>query len=336
MHDPPEGARHLTRLAELFVAHATVVLSGERLAQELGVSRSSVWRGIEQLRQYGMQLRGHRASGYQLEAMPDLLLPALVAPHRKSGSLGRRVHHFFRIDSTQRAALGAAAQGEPHGSLFIAEEQTGGRGRHGRCWASPAGEGIYMSLLLRPPGPPAAALALSLAAGVAVAAAIRLVTGLAPDLRWPNDVLLDRRKVAGLLLEMSAEPTRVQHLVLGIGVNVHQTEFSPDLAPLATSLRLAAGRDFSRLELLAEILFQLEARYQAFVAGGADDLLAEFARSSSYVQGLRVRVGEGAEAYEGVTSGLDGQGFLRIRRDDGSLTTVIAGNVRTAPPPAAD
>src|SRR5579883_3273587 len=255
MPEPPESPRYLTKLAELFVAHPTVVLSGTRMAQELAISRSSVWRGIELLRQYGMRLRGHRATGYQLEAMPDLLLPALLAPYRKSGVFGRRVHHFFRVDSTQRAALAAAAAGETHGTLFVAEEQTAGRGRQGHSWASPAGQGIYLSLILRPPGPPAGALALNLAAGIAVADAARAAAGVDADLRWPNDLLVHGRKAGGVLLEMSAEATRIQHLVLGIGVNVNQSEFPPELAPLATSLRLAAGRPLSRLEVLAEILF---------------------------------------------------------------------------------
>ena len=330
MSEPPDSPRYLTKLAELFVAHPTVVLSGTRMAQELAISRSSVWRGIELLRQYGMRLRGHRATGYQLEAMPDLLLPALLAPYRKSGVFGRRVHHFFRVDSTQRAALAAAAAGETHGTLFVAEEQTAGRGRQGHSWDSPGAQGIYMSLILRPPGPPAGALALNLAAGIAVADAARAAAGVEADLRWPNDLLVHGRKAGGVLLEMSAEATRIQHLVLGIGVNVNQSEFPPELAPLATSLRLAAGRPLSRLEVLAEILFQLEARYQAFLAGGAAELQAEFARRSSFAEGRRVRVGAGEGAYEGVTAGLDEQGFLQVRRDDGALVTVISGEVRPA------
>lgn len=328
--DAASSERHLTRLAELFVAHPTVVLSGERLAEELGVSRSSVWRGIEQLRRYGMRLRGHRASGYQLEAVPDLLLPALLAPHLRSGTLGRRLHHYFEVDSTQRAALEAAAHGEPHGSLFVAEEQTAGRGRQGHAWDSQPALGLYFSLLLRPPGPPSALLALTLGAGAALAEAVLVTTGVPADLRWPNDLLVAGRKCAGVLLEMSAEATHIEHAVLGIGVNVNQTAFPPELAEIATSLRLACGRPQSRLALLTEILRQLEVRYEMCASGAGADLLAEFTRRSSYARGRRVRVGSGPQAYCGVTEGLDALGFLRVRRDDGETATVLSGDVRPA------
>jgi len=318
---------HLTHLAELLVRYPTVVLSGERMAQELGVTRSTVWRSMEQLRALGVQLRGHAASGYQLESMPDLLLPSLVLPALRSGALGRRLHHAFKIDSTQRWALEGAVAGEPHGSLYVAEEQTAGRGRQGHMWYSPASTGIYCSLLLRPPGPPSGLLPLTLGAGVAVTEAIRATTGLRPDIRWPNDILLAGKKCGGLLLEMAGDPMRVHHAVLGIGINVNQLDFG-ELAPVATSLRLAGGKTVSRAQLLSEVLRHLDARYEMFAHGGSADLLADFRQASTYAEGLPVSVGSGAEAYTGVTAGLDELGFLRVRRDDGTLATVFNGEVR--------
>ena len=319
--------RHLTHLAELLVRYPTVVLSGDRMAQEVGVTRSTVWRSMEQLRALGVRLRGHAASGYQLESMPDLLLASLVLPALRSGALGRRLHHAFKIDSTQRWALEAAAAGEPHGSLYVAEEQTAGRGRQGHTWQSPASTGIYCSLLLRPPGPPSGLLPLTLGAGVAVAEAIRATTGLRPDVRWPNDIMLAGKKCGGLLLEMAGDPLRIQHAVLGIGINVNQLEFG-ELAPIATSLRLEGGKPVSRAQLLSEVLRQLDAGYEMFVHGGSADLLADFCRLSSYAEGREVQVGSGAEAYTGVTVGLDELGFLRVRRQDGSVAVVLNGEVR--------
>lgn len=323
--------RHLTRLAELIAAHPMVLLSGERLAEELGVSRSSVWRGIEQLRRYGVRLRGHRATGYQLEAAPDLLLPSLVAPLRR-GNLGRPMRHYFRVGSTQREATEAARRGAPHGALFVAEEQTAGRGRQGHGWDSAPAQGIYMSLVLRPDGPPAQLLAWTLGAGVAAAAAMESAAGVRPDLRWPNDLMLGEasgeKKVGGLLLEMSGEATRTHYAVLGIGVNVGQEEFPGELAETATSLRRAGAAGVARARLLAEMLRQLETRWDRFASGGAAELMAEFEGWSSYARGRAVRVGTGAEAYEGVTEGLDALGFLRVRRRDGATATVISGDVR--------
>jgi len=307
-----------------------VVLSGTKLAAEIGASRSAVWRFVEQLRGMGVEIAGHPATGYQLQSVPDLLLPEVVKPLVKGTIFAERLHHYFRIGSTNAEAMDAAARGEPEGSVFLAEEQTAGRGRGGHSWLSEKSSGIYCSVVLRPEISPADTLAISLAAGLAVRAAVREVTSLVADLRWPNDVLLAGKKFCGILIEMNAEPTRVRYLVLGIGLNVNQSSFPSDLKSEATSLRLETGRTWSRVELAAALLKSLHREYRGLVSGRgkpAAEIIRRFEEASSSARGRQVRVEEEG-GYEGITEGLDASGFLRVRAGSG-VRTVISGGVRT-------
>ena len=194
--------------------------------------------------------------------MADLLLPEIVGPLVSGTIFASRIHHFFRIGSTNTAAMEAAAAGEPEGSVFFAEEQTAGRGRGSNTWESAPSVGIYCSVVLRPQLAPADALLLSLIAGIAVAEAVEQTTGLHPDLRWPNDVLIEERKFCGILTEMNAEATRVRYVVVGIGINVNHTSFSAELEPIATSLRIAAGHEWSRVQVAAALLKSLDTWYR--------------------------------------------------------------------------
>lgn len=319
----------LGHIIRLLSDNATVVISGTRIAEELGTSRSEVWRAVEQLRELGVKVAGHPATGYQLESVPDLLLPEILLPLLKGTLFASRIHHYFRTGSTNTNAMNAAAAGEPEGAIFVAEQQTAGRGRSGHSWASQRSVGIYCSVILRPAVSPSDSLLLSLIAGIAVAEAIEQTTGLHPDLRWPNDVLFGQRKVGGILTEMNAEPTGVRHMVVGIGLNVNNTEFPFELQPIATSLHMQSGRDWSRVHVTAALLKSLDRAYRqltASVAGARASILREFERRSSYARGRHVRVGD-SDGYVGVTAGLDERGFLRVRTDDG-LHTVLSGEVR--------
>ncbi len=319
----------LSRIVRLLSDNAMVVVSGTRVAEELGTSRSEVWRAVQHLRELGVQITGHLATGYQLNAMPDLLLPDILDPLISGTIFASKIHHYFRIGSTNTAAMQAGADGEPEGSVFLAEEQTAGRGRGGHSWESTQSVGIYCSVVLRPQITPADALYLSLMTGIAVADAVEQTTGLPPDLRWPNDGLLGERKFCGILTEMNAEPTRVRYVVIGIGINVNQTSFAGELEPIATSLRIEAGREWSRVELTAALLKSLDGHYRKFLQGGESArgaLIKEFEKRSSWARGRHVRIQENG-GYEGVTEGLDDRGFLLLRTDQG-LRTVLSGNVR--------
>ena len=225
----------------------------------------------------------------------------------------------------------AAAAGEPEGSVFFAEQQTAGRGRGTNTWDSAPSEGIYCSVILRPELSPADALLLSLIAGIAVAEAVEKTNGLHPDLRWPNDVLLEERKFCGILTEMNAEATRVRYVVVGIGINVNQPSFSSELEPIATSLRLASGHQWSRVQLAAALLKSLDSWYRKLSDGSTESrsaIFRKFEERSSFARSRFVHVDEEG-GYEGVTEGLDNRGFLLVRTDRG-LRTVLSGGVRAA------
>lgn len=259
-------------------------------------------------------------------------LPALDAGLAGSPFAGR-LHFFSSIHSTNTHAMQQAESGAPDGSVYFADEQTAGRGRGAHAWSSAPGSGLYVSILLRPRIAPADILWLSLAAGLAVHETIRRVTSLEPDLRWPNDLLFGPRKFCGILTELNAEVTRVRHAVIGIGINVHQAQFPPELRPIATSLFIESGRNWSRQDLLLALLQSLEREVVALSASqdltaATESIRTRLENRSSWVRGKHVRVEEG-ESFFGVTQGLDARGFLQVRTSDG-LRTVLSGGVREA------
>jgi BirA family biotin operon repressor/biotin-[acetyl-CoA-carboxylase] ligase len=308
--------------------HAMVVVSGTKIAGEIGTSRSEVWRLIQQLRGLGVDVAGHSATGYQLRAVPDLLLPEMVSPLVRGTIFARQIHHYYKIGSTNTEAMQAAAEDAPEGSAFVAEEQLAGRGRGANQWHSTRSTGIYASIILRPAMPPSEALLFSLAGGLAVRTAVmEIAPQLQPDLKWPNDLLLNGKKFCGILTEMNAEATRVRHLVMGIGINVNQAKFPAELREIATSLRIETGTEWSRVELCAALLKSLDREYRALVndAAARDSILRRFEQGSSSVRGRSVRIEENGKL-EGITEGLDSRGFLQVRTPQG-LRTVVSGTV---------
>jgi BirA family biotin operon repressor/biotin-[acetyl-CoA-carboxylase] ligase len=313
----------------LLINHATVVVSGTKIADEIGTSRSEVWRLIQQLRGLGVDVAGHPATGYRLRAVPDLLLPEIVAPLVKGTIFAKQIHHYYKIGSTNAEAMQLAAEGAPEGSVFLAEEQLAGRGRGANTWHSARSTGIYCSVILRPAMPPSDALVFSLAAGLAVRAAVLDIAPLLqPDLKWPNDLLLSGRKFCGILTEMNAEATQVRHLVVGIGINVNQSKFPADLRELATSLRIDTGTEWSRVELCGALLKSLDREYRALAndTGARKSILQRFEQNSSSVRGRKVRVEENG-GIDGITEGLDARGFLQVRTAEG-VRTVVSGTVK--------
>ena len=223
----------------------------------------------------------------------------------------------------------SASAGAPEGSVFVAEEQTAGRGRGAHQWESAPSAGIYCSVVLRPALPPSEALVLSLAAGLAVHSAVRQIdSGIVPDLKWPNDLMIGGKKFCGILTEMNAEATRVRHMVVGIGINVNQAKFPAELQPIATSLRLASGTEWSRVELCAALLKSLDREYRDLLEkpGAHESILRRFQERRRSARGRRVQVEENG-GFEGVTEGLDPRGFLQVRTA-GGLRTVLSGTVR--------
>lgn len=240
---------------------------------------------------------------------------------------------FATIGSTNTHAMQQAQDGAPHGSVYVSEEQTAGRGRGAHVWHSEPHAGLYMSILLRPKMAPADALWLSLAGGLAVQSAVQNVTSMVADIRWPNDLLLDGRKFCGILTEMNAEVTRVRYAVIGIGINVNHSVFSQELQSVATSLRLETGRIIPLQDLLIAVLRELNTELISLMEPlnfrqATESILARMEARSSWVRGKRVAVEE-AGGYTGVTAGLNSLGFLQVETSEG-LRTVLSGGVREA------
>jgi BirA family transcriptional regulator, biotin operon repressor / biotin---[acetyl-CoA-carboxylase] ligase len=327
---PGTTDKRLAGLLTLFANNATIAISGARIAREIGVSRSTVWRWIEQLREVGVRVKGRPHTGYFLERVPDILTPDLLREQLKGSLFGKRIYHFFKTDSTNRVAIELGYAGEPEGAVILAEEQSTGRGRAGRTWHSERAAGIYATLLLRPKISPMQAPLLTMMAGLSAHAAIQAQTGLQLDLKWPNDLVLNGKKLGGILTEMYADTSLVRFVVVGIGINVNQEKFPAELSGVASSLRVETGKNLSRLELLARLLREFETDYNRFLREGAKSVTDRFTRASSYAVGKKVRVTNGSDTFTGLTAGLAPEGLLRVEREDGQTVTVIAGDVTEA------
>jgi BirA family transcriptional regulator, biotin operon repressor / biotin---[acetyl-CoA-carboxylase] ligase len=258
----------------------------------------------------------------------ECLLPESILPHLQSRRLGRTIHHFQETGSTNDVARQLAEQDLPEGTLVLAEEQTHGRGRLGRSWVSEGNAGIYASILLRPALKPRDATVLTLLAAVATSEAIEQTCGLSVDIKWPNDLLLNRRKCCGILSEMQTEGDRIRYVIVGIGINVNQTEFPNDLGHRATSLRIEGNGAYSRVALLCSLLERFELLYDDLQQGGRSALLLRWVDRSSFAYGKQITVDLGSgEKLEGLTTGLSEQGNLKVRLTDGRVEEVMTGDI---------
>jgi BirA family biotin operon repressor/biotin-[acetyl-CoA-carboxylase] ligase len=319
--------RKIDKLIHLLVKNATVVVPGPKIASEIGVTRSTVWVYIEKLRALGVEIKGHPSSGYQLQKLPDILAPSLIRPELGDIQIGHKIVHYFRTDSTNNAALALAAKGAAHGTVVLAEEQTAGRGRFGRGWFSEKSSGIYVSIVLRPPLAPAAAPMMTLMAAVAAHQALSTTTGLAVDIRWPNDLLVNGKKVCGILTEMNAEVDRLHAVVIGIGINVNHQEMPGELKDIATSLSIEGRKNYSRTHLLVTLLKELERKYHLLLDEGGAAIARQWTAASTFAQGKQVRVRLKAEEFLATTAGLEPSGALRIRREDGREEVMVSGEI---------
>lgn len=319
--------RRIDKLIHLLVKNAMVVVPGPKIADEIGVTRATVWIWIEKLRSQGVEIRGLAGGGYQLLKLPDVLTPSLVSTALGECEMGRKIIHYFVAGSTNTLALRLAGEGAPHGTVVVAEEQSAGRGRFGRSWHSEKSAGIYASVILRPPLAPPAASILTLMAGLAVYQAVVDLTGLEPDIRWPNDLLLGEKKIGGILTEMNAELDCVHAVVVGIGLNVNHREMPAEIRPVATSLRMTSGKIYSRVQLLAGVLRQLQHFYHVLLGQGSGAIARAWEQKSTFARGKRVRVKTDEGESLAITEGLEPNGALRLKFDDGRAATLVSGEV---------
>lgn len=303
-------------------------VSGEEISQLLGVSRAAVWKHIKALREEGYAIDSVTRLGYRLREIPDLLLPEEIRHNLGTRKIGQHIIYFPVLDSTNNHAKALGMEGAPEGTIVLAEEQTGGRGRLGRNWCSPYGTGVYMSLLLRPQISPMEAARLTLLAAVAVAEGIREFTGIPVGIKWPNDILFDGKKVVGILTEMHAEMEKVNYVVVGIGINVNHElrQLPPELIGTATSLKEIAGQKISRKGLLQEILRRIEQRYEQWQHEGFLPILTKW-KELSCILGSPVVMREGNRMWEGTALDVRESGALVLRLDDGTEKEFSVGEV---------
>ncbi|QRK07018.1 biotin--[acetyl-CoA-carboxylase] ligase [Archangium violaceum] len=306
--------------------------SGEALSAKLGLSRTAVWKHVQSLRGKGYRIDAVPARGYRLVDVPDRLSPLELTPLLSTHHVGQAIHFHPSLPSTNEAAFRLAADGAEHGEVVITEQQTAGKGRRGRTWVSPTGLNLYFSVILRPELPPQRAPELTLVAAVALAEALR-ETEAEALIKWPNDVQLGGRKVAGILTELSAEPERVHFVVLGIGVNLNAgpEDFPPEVAATATSLSQVLGRRVNRALFTAALWGRLEEWLDLHHEVGFDPVRQRWTELSSTL-GQEVLVRTDRSELRGVAEDIDVSGALMVRTAEGSLERVLAGDVEQLRP----
>ena len=306
--------------------HKDRYVSGQELAARAAVSRAAIWKQVEGLRAKGYVIEAAPRRGYRLISSPDRLIPEELAALVRTGTIGLRIVHREEVDSTNDLAKELAQEGAPEGTVVIAEIQTAGRGRLERSWASPRG-GIWLSVILRPPLAPVGATRFTILAAVAVAKAIETLD-ITPEIKWPNDILIEGRKVCGILLELSAQADRIEHLIIGFGINANITK---DDIPVkarerATSLAEVLRREIPRAPFVATLFSALEREYRRLLDGDWEGVLSDWILRCNMVnKHIVLDTHRGIE--EGVFAGVDDFGAIRLRNADGEVKTYAAGDV---------
>jgi BirA family biotin operon repressor/biotin-[acetyl-CoA-carboxylase] ligase len=302
-------------------------LSTREISEKLDVHPYVIYQAIKELRRWNFEISSEKRKGYRLIRSPDLLLPAEIKRNLKTKILGKEVLSYRTLGSTNQLAFRLAEGGVGEGTLIVSDEQTKGRGRMGRSWHSPPGVGLWMSLILRPDLPPFKAPGLSICAGLALAQAIKALTGMDAKIKWPNDCLVNDLKVGGILLELSAELDRINFVIAGIGVNVnHQpSDFPKKLSSSASSVRIEYGEKIPRMKLLCMFMEKFEAIYLDFKRNGLAPQRHLIKRYSSLL-GKKVVVRLGKEKIEGIAEDIDDNGSLVIKAGK-EMKVVRAGEV---------
>ncbi|MBA2875060.1 BirA family biotin operon repressor/biotin-[acetyl-CoA-carboxylase] ligase [Anoxybacillus caldiproteolyticus] len=317
------------KLLELFSEAKGDFISGQKISEILGCSRTAVWKHIEDLRKEGFELEAVRRLGYRIVNTPDKVTANEIQLGLKTETLGRYIHFEEEVTSTQTIAQKLAYEGAKEGTLVVAEQQIAGRGRMARNWFSPKGTGIWMSLILRPPIPPQKAPHLTLLTAVAIAQAIQDVTGLVPDIKWPNDILINGKKCVGILTELQAEPDRIHSVIIGMGINVNQTveQFPEDIRAIATSLAIEKGEKIKRAELVQEILFKIEMLYRQYLQHG-------FRPIKLLWEGYAISIGKEITArtlsgtLRGMALGITDEGVLMLEDADGNIHYIHSADIQ--------
>lgn len=314
-------------LKKLLAANG-VAISGQDLADEFQVSRTAIWKAMKALEEEGYQIQSVRKIGYSLEENKDTVTAPHIQHFLKASTYGKVIHHYDSLDTTQRVAHQLASEGATDGTLVIAEEQLQGKGRMARPWASSASKGIWMSLIIKPTLTPQQAPQLTLVAAVSIVRAIESVCKIRPVIKWPNDLLLNGKKITGILTELQAEPDIVKAIIIGMGINVNQdrSDFPEELAEIATSLKIESGQTFNRSELVAAVLEHFEQLTTVYLTEGFNPIKTLWESYSNTI-GKSIRVVMLHEIAEGQAVGITEEGMLQLKQQDGSIRLVYSGDI---------
>lgn len=310
-----------------FLKEADGYVSGQELCGYFGVSRTAIWKAVRQLRADGYDIEAIRSRGYRLKEGSDIYTEAELKSVLRTKWLGQNLVFLEMVDSTNNEACRLAQDGAPEGTLVAAVEQSAGKGRRGRSWISPKGTGLWMSFLLRPEIPPESASMLTLITAMAVADGIHEAAGICCGIKWPNDIVIDGKKVCGILTEMSSDMDTIQHIIVGIGINVGMEEFPAQLGEAATSLKLVSDTPVSRAGLADAVLRSWEHYYEIFLQTFDLSALAERYNRRLVSLDREVRVLDPRGEYRGISGGITEKGELIVRLFDGGVRKVASGEV---------
>ncbi|KIL44178.1 biotin--[acetyl-CoA-carboxylase] ligase [Jeotgalibacillus soli] len=315
-------------LLSSLTAHKDEFVSGQELAYEASCTRTAIWKHIEELRRDGFTIESRRKKGYRLVGRSDLVTENDILLGLETEQLGRNIVFYQTLDSTQKIAHQLAQESAPEGTLVIAEEQKTGRGRMSRQWYSPPGTGIWMSLLLRPELPPQKAPQFTLITSVAIVQAIEEVCGLQVQIKWPNDLLIDGKKITGILTELQADSERIYSLIIGMGMNVNQkqADFPEELHEIATSLALAKGEPVSRAKLVQRVLFHIERYYKMYMDKGFEPIKLLW-ESYAVTIGKHITARTLHDSISGVALGITDEGVLLLEDKDGVVHPIYSADI---------
>lgn len=302
-------------------------VSGQELCGKFGVSRTAVWKVMNQLKEEGYEIEAVQNKGYRLLRTPDVLSESELKSRIHTEWAGKQVLFLKETMTTNADAKRLAEEGAPHGTLVVADRQSAGRGRRGRSWESPAGTSVYMTIALKPDFAPAKASMLTLVMALAVAEAVTEVTGLEAGIKWPNDIVVNRKKICGILTELSMEADYIQSVVIGVGINTNQESFPEEIKATATSLYLEKGEKISRAELIAAVMKHFEHYYELFTQKEELSLFREAYEKRLVNRNCKVRVLDPKGDFEGTAEGITDTGELLVRLADKSVVQVYAGEV---------
>lgn len=302
-------------------------VSGQDLCARFGVSRTAVWKAINQLKEEGYEIEALQNKGYILRSYPDILSKNEIASRLGTKWVGKTLYYYEDTDSTNADAMRLGEEGAEHGTLVVANHQNKGRGRRGRVWQSPVGTTISMSFLVKPEIAPGKASMLTLVMALAVAKGIEEACDLSTAIKWPNDILVNGKKVCGILTEMKAEMDYIHGVIIGVGINVNVESFPEDLQSMATSLILEKGRKVSRAEVIERVAENFEEYYEKFMETEDLSLLRDLYEERLISKGKAVKVLDPQGEYTGISKGITGTGELVVETQDGKEQQVYAGEV---------